>query len=67
MVALVKPMFELHLSRLPDDQEAALASALDFAVRGAEAAGWILVGTARSPVLGRGGAVDGIVHARQSI
>jgi 23S rRNA (cytidine1920-2'-O)/16S rRNA (cytidine1409-2'-O)-methyltransferase len=66
LLALVKPMFELHLAALPDDQEAGLHDALATATAGVGAAGWTVIDTARSPVLGRNGAVEGFVHARRS-
>jgi predicted rRNA methylase YqxC with S4 and FtsJ domains len=66
LLALVKPMFELHLGRLPDDQEAGLADALATASAGAAAAGWTVLASDRSPVLGRGGAVEGFLHARRT-
>jgi len=65
LVALVKPMFELRLGALPDDQETGLAQALVTASAGAAAAGWTVIDTCRSPVLGRGGAVEGFLHARR--
>jgi 23S rRNA (cytidine1920-2'-O)/16S rRNA (cytidine1409-2'-O)-methyltransferase len=65
LLALVKPMFELHLGRLPDDQEAGLADAVELASAAATSAGWAVVGTSRSPVLGRSGAVEGFIHARR--
>lgn len=65
LLALVKPMFELHLGRLPEDQGAALAQALWLAEVAAEACGWVDVTSMRSPVLGRQGAVEGFVHARR--
>ena len=63
LLALVKPMFELHLGRLPDDQDAGLAEALPLAAAAATAAGWTVVATDRSPVRGRAGAVEGFMHA----
>jgi 23S rRNA (cytidine1920-2'-O)/16S rRNA (cytidine1409-2'-O)-methyltransferase len=66
LVALVKPMFELHLGRLPDDQAAGLVEATLTARTGAEAAGWTVVDDAESPVRGNGGAVEGFIHARRS-
>ena len=65
LLALVKPMFELHLAQLPDDQDAGLADALPIAAAAATATGWTVVATDRSPVLGRAGAVEGFHHARR--
>lgn len=65
LLALVKPMFELHLGRLPDDQAAGLVEAIATARAGAEAAGWTVVDDAESPVRGNGGAVEGFIHARR--
>ena len=65
LVALVKPMFELHLARLPDDQETALGEATEAAAIALTTAGWTVEASARSPVLGRGGAVEGFLHARR--
>ena len=65
LLALVKPMFELHLGRLPDDQPAALEQATALVSDAAADAGWTVAATARSPVLGHGGAVEGFVHARR--
>lgn len=66
LVALVKPMFELHLGALPDDQEAALGDALVLAARAAAASGWTVIDTCESPVRGRNGALEGWLHARRS-
>ena len=63
LLALVKPMFELHLGRLPADQEAGLEQSLPLAAAAATATGWTVIATDRSPVLGRAGAVEGFVHA----
>lgn len=62
LVALVKPMFELQLPRPPEDrprQEEALARA----VAGIERAGWRVIASMDSPVLGGRGAVEFLVHA----
>lgn len=63
IVALVKPMFELHLGAPPPDDR--LDEALDRAVAGITAAGWRVVASLRSPVLGARGAVELLVHARR--
>ncbi|HEX4906834.1 MAG TPA: SAM-dependent methyltransferase [Acidimicrobiales bacterium] len=65
LLALVKPMFELHLGSLPEDQETALDRSLELVRRAATAAGWTVVGGCRSPVLGHSGAVEGFVHAER--
>lgn len=65
LLALVKPMFELHLGQLPEEQETGLAEALPIVTDAATAAGWAVVATDRSPVLGRSGAVEGFLHARR--
>lgn len=64
LLALVKPMFELHLGALPDDQAGGLVDALTLVVGAAAAAGWHVVATCESPVRGRGGALEGWLHAR---
>jgi 23S rRNA (cytidine1920-2'-O)/16S rRNA (cytidine1409-2'-O)-methyltransferase len=64
LVALVKPMFELGLSRLPTSQ-GQLEEAQDRAASGIEDAGWRVVDRMRSPVLGARGAVEFFVHARR--
>jgi 23S rRNA (cytidine1920-2'-O)/16S rRNA (cytidine1409-2'-O)-methyltransferase len=64
LIALVKPMFELSLPR-PPDRPAEAARARSAARRGIEAAGWSVQRECRSPVLGRRGAVEFLVHARR--
>jgi 23S rRNA (cytidine1920-2'-O)/16S rRNA (cytidine1409-2'-O)-methyltransferase len=61
LIALVKPMFELAAGRLPTGEQE-LASAVGRARAGAEAAGWSFRGSARSPVDGRLGAVEYLLH-----
>ena len=63
LLALVKPMFELHLGRLPADQEAGLEQSMELVRVAATSAGWSVVGGCRSPVLGHSGAVEGFLHA----
>lgn len=65
LLALVKPMFELHLGALPDDQESALSEAITIVESALAANDWQVVGGCRSPVLGHNGAVEGFVHARR--
>jgi 23S rRNA (cytidine1920-2'-O)/16S rRNA (cytidine1409-2'-O)-methyltransferase len=62
LVALVKPMFELGLSRLPTSK-GQLEEAVERAASGIAAAGWRVVDRMRSPVLGARGAVEFFVHA----
>jgi 23S rRNA (cytidine1920-2'-O)/16S rRNA (cytidine1409-2'-O)-methyltransferase len=62
LVALVKPQFELRLGR-PPTIEPALSAALEHAHRGIEAAGWRVLASIRSPVLGAHGATEFFVHA----
>ena len=64
LVALVKPMFELRLSRLPTSPEQ-LDEAVDRAADGVERAGWRVLDRMRSPVPGAGGAVEFFLHARR--
>ncbi|MBO0684385.1 MAG: TlyA family rRNA (cytidine-2'-O)-methyltransferase [Candidatus Dormibacteraeota bacterium] len=64
LIALVKPMFELHLPRPPAD-EARLQDALGRAIAGMEAAGWRVAGSMPSPVTGQGGAHEFLVHGRR--
>ncbi len=65
LVALVKPMFELALPRLPTSEEQ-LNGAVDQAVRGVEAAGWTALDRMRSPAVGAHGAVEFFIHARRA-
>jgi 23S rRNA (cytidine1920-2'-O)/16S rRNA (cytidine1409-2'-O)-methyltransferase len=64
LVALVKPMFELHLPAPPTDP-AAIAEAVRRAAAGVAAAGWAVRATMPSPVPGRRGAVEALLHARR--
>ncbi len=64
LVGLVKPMFELHLSRPPDDPES-LQRALELAIDGVSVAGWTPVDSMESPVLGARGAFEFLIHARR--
>lgn len=65
LLALVKPMFELHLGQLPEDQGAGLESSMELVRAAATSAGWSVVGGCRSPVLGHSGAVEGFLHAKR--
>jgi 23S rRNA (cytidine1920-2'-O)/16S rRNA (cytidine1409-2'-O)-methyltransferase len=64
LVALVKPMFELHLSRPPEDVESQ-RRALELAREGIARAGWEVAGWMDSPVTGARGAVEFLIHARR--
>lgn len=64
LIALVKPMFELALAEPPSDEDT-LAEALRRASAGIEAAGWTVVASIPSPVLGHHGAKEMLVHARR--
>ena len=65
LVALVKPVSELGLGELPQD-ERAVDDAVDLACRGIAGAGWRIVQTIRSPVTGSRGAVEAFVHATRA-
>ena len=62
LIALVKPMFELGLGTVPNDRPT-LASACRRATGGAERAGWNVRGIIESPVTGRMGAIEFLLHA----
>lgn len=65
LVALVKPMFELHLDTPPEDEQR-LARALETAVNGIAATKrWRPTGTMRSPLRGARGAVEFFVYAQR--
>ena len=64
LVALVKPMFELHLDHAPTD-DASLAEAVTRARSGIESAGWSVVANMESPVRGAKGAREALLHARR--
>jgi 23S rRNA (cytidine1920-2'-O)/16S rRNA (cytidine1409-2'-O)-methyltransferase len=65
LVGLVKPMFELRLPSAPSDPKV-VALAIERAATGIEAAGWRVVASMPSPVLGGRGAVEALLHARRS-
>jgi 23S rRNA (cytidine1920-2'-O)/16S rRNA (cytidine1409-2'-O)-methyltransferase len=65
LVGLVKPMFELRLPTAPTDQRT-VEAAIERATTGIEEAGWRVVGSMPSPVLGGRGAVEALLHARRS-
>ena len=64
LVALVKPMFELHLDHAPTDDDS-LAEALSQARTGIESAGWSVTADMESPVRGARGAREALLHARR--
>jgi 23S rRNA (cytidine1920-2'-O)/16S rRNA (cytidine1409-2'-O)-methyltransferase len=64
LVALVKPMFELHQAEAPRDHES-LGEALALAAAAVERHGWRLLSSLASPVPGAGGAREGWLHARR--
>jgi 23S rRNA (cytidine1920-2'-O)/16S rRNA (cytidine1409-2'-O)-methyltransferase len=65
LLALVKPMYELALPAPPRDA-VRLPAAVAHAVAGIEGNGWSVVATMRSPLAGRGGAIEFFVHARRT-
>ena len=65
LVALIKPMFELHLAKAPTDTRSCRA-ACRKAWQGAERAGWEVLGIVGSPVAGRKGAAEFLLHARRA-
>jgi 23S rRNA (cytidine1920-2'-O)/16S rRNA (cytidine1409-2'-O)-methyltransferase len=65
LIGLVKPMFELRLATAPTDP-ALVDAATERASGGIVAAGWEVIGSMPSPVLGGRGAVEALVHARRS-
>jgi 23S rRNA (cytidine1920-2'-O)/16S rRNA (cytidine1409-2'-O)-methyltransferase len=62
LLALVKPQFELGLSYAPREP-AVLEEAVAAAARGVASAGWRVQGAIESPVRGRHGAVEFLLHA----
>jgi 23S rRNA (cytidine1920-2'-O)/16S rRNA (cytidine1409-2'-O)-methyltransferase len=64
LVALVKPMFELHLPQPPSDQ-AQLQQAVQRASAGIEEGRWSVQRWIDSPVTGAKGAVEFLIHARR--
>ena len=63
LIALVKPMFELHRDHAPTDADS-LAAAVEAARVGLKAVGWTVSATMESPVLGSKGAREALLHAR---
>jgi 23S rRNA (cytidine1920-2'-O)/16S rRNA (cytidine1409-2'-O)-methyltransferase len=64
LVALVKPVTELGLCELPQEDRA-VDDAVDLACRGIAGAGWRIEQTIRSPLTGSRGAVEAFVQARR--
>jgi 23S rRNA (cytidine1920-2'-O)/16S rRNA (cytidine1409-2'-O)-methyltransferase len=62
LVGLVKPIFELGLGEHPEGER--LDDALALAVAGLAGAGWEVLGTMRSEVVGGQGAIEFFAHAR---
>ncbi len=65
LIGLVKPMFELRLATAPTEPPL-VDAATERASAGIVAAGWEVIGSMPSPVLGGRGAVEALVHARRS-
>jgi 23S rRNA (cytidine1920-2'-O)/16S rRNA (cytidine1409-2'-O)-methyltransferase len=66
LLGLVKPIYELGLGALPED-DALVDEAIERAAAGIAAAGWEVLGTMRSAVTGSRGAVEGWVHATRPV
>jgi len=64
VVALVKPMFELGLARPPAEPEQR-AKAVELAAAAFEDAGWRAPRSIESPVTGRHGAIEYLLHLRR--
>jgi 23S rRNA (cytidine1920-2'-O)/16S rRNA (cytidine1409-2'-O)-methyltransferase len=64
LIALVKPMFELGLPRLPTSGRE-LEAAVAKAVAGIEAAGWLALRSIESTTRGTRGATEFFLHARR--
>lgn len=62
LIALVKPMYELRLAEDPRDEDS-LRAACQLAANGAANAGWAVKRLIRSPVTGRTGAIEFLLHA----
>jgi 23S rRNA (cytidine1920-2'-O)/16S rRNA (cytidine1409-2'-O)-methyltransferase len=63
LIAIVKPQFELALSS-PPTHKMQMDQAIGVAQRGAEASGWTVVKTMRSPVRGTKGSAEWLLHGR---
>ena len=64
LLALVKPQFELGLPE-PPTGERQLREAVERAAVGVEQAGWSVAACERSPVTGRHGSVEFLLHGRR--
>jgi 23S rRNA (cytidine1920-2'-O)/16S rRNA (cytidine1409-2'-O)-methyltransferase len=64
LIGLVKPMFELKLDSAPTERPL-LDRAVAAAVSGVEGAGWTVVATIDSPVVGAKGARELLLHGRR--
>ena len=64
LIALVKPMYELGLEH-PPRRRADRRRAVAAAEAGVRSAGWLPLGSIRSPVPGSRGAVEHLIHARR--
>jgi 23S rRNA (cytidine1920-2'-O)/16S rRNA (cytidine1409-2'-O)-methyltransferase len=65
LVALVKPMFELGLARPPGDPDQR-AKAVELAAAAFEDVGWHAPRSIESPVPGRRGAIEYLLHLRRA-
>lgn len=64
LLALVKPMYELGLGHPPEDR-ADLLKAIELAVAGFERTGWRRPEAIESPVRGRRGAIEYLLHLQR--
>ena len=64
LIALVKPMYELGLDH-PPRRRADRRRAVAASEAGVRSAGWLPLGSIRSPVPGGRGAVEHLIHARR--
>ena len=65
LIALVKPMFELRLGH-PPAEPGQRAKAVEIAVAAFEAAGWREPRSIQSPLPGRRGAIEYLIHLRRA-
>ena len=64
LIVLVKPVHELGLATLPEDDRV-IAAAVEHATDGLKIAGWLVRAAERSPVRGARGAIEWLLHAQQ--
>ena len=64
LISLVKPVYELGLATLPEDDRV-IAAAVWHTADGLETAGWVVRAAKRSPVRGARGATEWLLHAQQ--